>query len=582
MRKFAVLMLMATLISASATAKTRKVTLRIVETTDVHGSFFPYDYINQRPKRGSMARISTYVNRLRNTFGNNLLLLENGDLLQGQPTCYYYNYVATDEKNIGAQVTNYLCYDVQNFGNHDVECGHAVYDKWVDETNAVTLGANIIDTKSGMPYVKPYQIFVRDGVKVAVLGMLTPAIPSWLGENLWSGLRFEEMVSSSRRWIKHLKETEKPDIIVGLFHAGRDGGIITDDYEENPSERIAREVPGFDIIFYGHDHIKFGGQIESADGSKVWILDPSNNALNVADAEITFTIKDKGKKGIEVLDKKIEGRIVSIEDEELDQAFISHFKNQHEAVSQYVNRPIATFTESIYTRDSFFGSSAFTDLIQNLQLSLTGADISFNAPLAFNAKISEGVLHVSDMFNLYKFENLLCTVRMTGEEIRRHLEMSYDLWVNTMTSPDDHIMLLYSNALEDQQRLGFKNLTFNFDSAAGIIYEVDVTRPDGEKVRIISMADGTPFDLNREYKVAMNSYRANGGGELLTRGAGIKKEDINSRIIWQSEKDLRFYLMQEIERLGTVTPKANDNWRFVPEELAKPAIERDRKLLFGN
>lgn len=571
---------MTMLFATNLNAKSRTVKIRIVETTDVHGSFFPYDFINRRPKRGSLARVSTYVNRLREEYGDHLLLLENGDLLQGQPTCYYYNYVATDEPNIGAQLTNYMHYDVQNFGNHDVECGHAVYDKWVSETNAVTLGANIIDTKTGQPYVKPYQIFEREGVKIAVLGMLTPAIPSWLGENLWSGLRFEEMVESSCKWVKKIQETEHPDVLIGLFHSGRDGGIITDDYEENPTERIAREVPGFDIIFYGHDHIRFGGQMECIDGSKTWILDPSNNAMNVADAEITLTVKDKGRKGVEVVGKRIDGRIVNIESEELDEAFLAHFKDHHDAVNEYVNRPIATFTKSIYTRDSFFGSSAFTDLIQNLQLKLTGADISLNAPLAFNAEIKEGVLRVSDMFNLYKYENMLCTMRMTGEEIRRHLEMSYDLWVNTMTSADDHIMLLNADAQEDQQRLGFKNLTFNFDSAAGIDYEVDVTRPDGEKVRILRMSNGEEFSLTKEYKVAMNSYRANGGGELLTRGAGIKKEDIKSRIIWQSDKDLRYYLMQEIERLGTITPEANNNWRFVPEELVKPAIERDRKLLF--
>lgn len=571
---------MTMLFATNLTAKPRTVKIRIVETTDVHGSFFPYDFINRRPKRGSLARVSTYVNRLREEYGDRLLLLENGDLLQGQPTCYYYNYVATDEPNIGAQLTNYMHYDVQNFGNHDVECGHAVYDKWVSETNAVTLGANIIDTKTGQPYVKPYQIFEREGVKICVLGMLTPAIPSWLGENLWSGLRFEEMVESSRKWVKTIQETEHPDVVIGLFHSGRDGGIITDEYEENPTERIAREVPGFDIIFYGHDHIRFGGQVECCDGKKTWILDPSNNALNVADAEITLTVKDRGRKGVEVVDKRIDGRIVSVEGEELDEAFLAHFKDHHDAVNEYVNRPIATFTKSIYTRDSFFGSSAFTDLIQNLQLKLTGADISLNAPLAFNAEIREGVLRVSDMFNLYKYENMLCTMRMTGEEIRRHLEMSYDLWVNTMTSAEDHIMLLNADAQEDQQRLGFKNLTFNFDSAAGIDYEVDVTRPDGEKVRILRMSNGEEFSLTKEYKVAMNSYRANGGGELLTRGAGIKKADIKSRIIWQSDKDLRYYLMQEIERLGTVTPEANNNWRFVPEELVKPAIERDRKMLF--
>ena len=152
---------------------------------------------------------------------------------------------------------------------------------------------------------------------------------------------------------------------------------------------------------------------------------------------------------------------------------------------------------------------------------------------------------------------------MTGEEIRKHLEMSYDLWVN------------------DKQRYMFKNLAFNFDSAAGIDYEVDVTQPDGKKVRILRMSNGEPFDENKWYRVALNSYRGNGGGELLTKGAGIPHEELKSRIIYQSDRDQRYYIMKEFEKSGRLHPKAHNNWRFVPEEWAGPAIIRDRKLLFG-
>ena len=158
--------------------------------------------------------------------------------------------------------------------------------------------------------------------------------------------------------------------------------------------------------------------------------------------------------------------------------------------------------------------------------------------------------------------------------------MSYDLWVNTMKSPDDHIMLLSDDAKDDKQRYMFKNLAFNFDSAAGIDYEVDVTKPDGEKVRILRMSNGEPFDETKWYNVAMNSYRGNGGGELLTKGAGIPREELKKRIIYQSERDQRHYLTQEIEKAGRMNPQAHHNWRFVPEEWTLPAIERDRKLLF--
>ena len=107
-----------------------------------------------------------------------------------------------------------------------------------------------------------------------------------------------------------------------------------------------------------------------------------------------------------------------------------------------------------------------------------------------------------------------------------------------------------------------------------------MTKPDGEKVHILSMSDGQPFDPQKTYRVSMNSYRGNGGGELLTRGAGIPQKELNSRIVWRSERDQRYYLMQEIEKAGKINPLPNHNWRFVPEAWTLPAIERDRQLLF--
>lgn len=185
------------------------------------------------------------------------------------------------------------------------------------------------------------------------------------------------------------------------------------------------------------------------------------------------------------------------------------------------------------------------------------------------------------MFKLYKYENMIYVMRMTGREIRRHLEMSYDQWVNTMTCPDDHLLLLDERNQNDKQKCGFKNLTFNFDSASGIDYEVDVTRPDGDKVKVLRFSDGRPFDEDGWYRVVMNSYRGNGGGELLTKGAGIPKDSLKGRIVYQSDKDQRYYLAKEIEKRGRIHPKANNNWRFVPEAWTVPAIIRDRKLMFG-
>ena len=557
------------------TAKPRTVQIHIIETSDVHGCFFPYDYITRKPKAGTLARVSNYVRQLREK-GDAVVLLDNGDILQGQPVCYFSNFVDTTETNIAARVCNYMRYDAQTIGNHDVETGHHVYDAWKKAMDYPLLGANVVDRKTGEPYLRPYTIIERDGVRIAVIGMLTPAIPSWLGEELWSGLRFDDMVESARKWVAYVKANEHPDLIVGLFHSGKNNGITTTEYSENQSLQVAEEVGGFDIVFFGHDHTRFSRDATNKDGKNVILLDPANNALSIAQADVTLSLS-KGKWKVDSID----GHLVDITDTPVDEDFVAHFKDFTDKVQNYVGRQIGTLKHDIHSRDAFFGPSAFNDLIHDLQLEITGAQISITAPLQFNTKLTQGPIYVSDMFNLCRFENQLYVMRLTGKEIRKHLEMSYDQWVNTMRSPNDHLLLLSNSTRGDQQRLGFKNYTFNFDSAAGIDYIVDVTKPDGEKVEIQRMSDGQPFDENKWYKVAVNSYRANGGGELLTRGAGIPRDSLQARIIWKSQYDLRHYLIDWISRQPEFNPQPGHNWKFVPEDWTTEAAKRDSELLFG-
>ena len=571
-------------VQAQQTSKT--VTLKVIETSDVHGHFFPWDFMENRPLKGTLTRANSYINREREKFGDNLLLIDNGDILQGQPCVYWTNYVMPEDENLAAGVINYMKYDAETVGNHDIEPGHKVYDKWIREVRCPLLGANIVkeeckngeaDPQSIYTGLQPYSVHVKDGVKICVIGMLTPAIPNWLNKSIWKGIEFEEMVGCARKWVKYILENEKPDLIFGLFHSGKDGGIVTPDYEENATAAVAREVPGFDVIFFGHDHQVHNEWITDKEGKQVLIIDPSCWVQNVAEAEIKLTIKD-GK----VVNKDIKGTIVNVRDEQIDEQMMAHFQKDIDAVKAYVSQKIGRFESPIYTRDSYFGNSAFTDLIHNLQLQITKADISLTAPLSFNSTIKAGEVTMADMFKLYRFENLLFTLRMTGEEVRKHLEYSYDMWTNTMTSPDDHALRLNADSKDDQQRTGFQYYTFNFDSACGIDYEVDLTKPDGEKVKILRMSNGEPFDEKKWYKVAMNSYRANGGGELLTQGAGIPKDSLEARVLFHTDRDQRHFLTEEIRKMGTLDPKPNNNWKFVPEAWAKPALERDRKLLFGN
>ncbi|MBR5436541.1 MAG: bifunctional metallophosphatase/5'-nucleotidase [Muribaculaceae bacterium] len=571
-----ILMAMA-MTSVVAFAVPTQLHIKVVETTDSHGNIFPYNFITRQAGKGGLSRVSTYVNSLRAQSGDDcVILLDGGDNLQGQPSAYYYNAIDTVSEHLLASAMNYMRYDAAVIGNHDIEAGHSVYDRLSRQFSFPLLGANVIRTKTGRPYFLPYTIIKRQGVKIAIIGITTPTIPQWVPQNLWEGMRFNDIQKTAEYWIRVLNDfDEKPDIVIGLFHSGLENKYKSPYYSpENASFDVASQVPGFDIIFMGHDHQRYKGYVDSSDGSRVLLLNPGYNIYSVAVADIDLTI-DNGK----VTKNAILGEIVDLGGTAPDPNFNNRFAAQYQAVSDFVSRKVGTFDCDISTRDAYFGPSAFVDLLHQIQLDISGADISFAAPLAFDATIKAGDIYVSDLFSLYRYENRLYVMELSGKEIKDYLEYSYYLWTKQMYSAKDNL-LWFKN--EDPSTHNLQNLSYNFDTAAGIIYTVDVTKPKGEKINIISMADGKRFDPTRIYRVAVNSYRGNGGGGLLTDGAGIWRSMLKRRVVSSTERDLRYYIMKRIEEMGTVSPKPLNQWKFIPEEIVGPAIERNRKDLFGS
>ncbi len=577
-------LLLILLLSSALYSQTVK--LKIIETTDEHGQVFPYSFTNGREMNTSLAQVMTYVKEERSKKDQNVILLSGGDLLQGTPLVYYYNFEKTDVPHVFAQVMNYMGYDAGAVGNHDIETGHPVYDRFNKELNFPWLAANAVNTSNGQSYFKPYTIIKKDGIKIAVLGMITPAIPTWLPRNIWSGMEFDDMILCAKKWVKIIKEKENPDLLIGLFHSGVEYTYGNQTAEtpknENASELVAEQVPGFDIVFVGHDHHGWNFTVKNIEGKTIPILGGINAARTAAVADVDLNFNSATKSW----NKSITGEIVEIKNFKPDSDFMSKFNYAFEAAKKYVEHPLGTFTESISTREAIFGDSKFVDLVHRIQLDITKADISFSSPLSFDVTIPKGTITVGNMFDLYRYENLLYTMELTGQEIKDYLEYSYSLWFNQMKDENDHLInfdyddsgKIRTNPRSNSPLL--KGVFYNFDSAAGINYTVDVSKPAGERINISSMSNGSPFELDKKYKVALNSYRGNGGGHLLTDGAHISKETLDKRILNSTDKDLRFYIMKWIEKQKTIEPKALGNWKVIPEKWWQAGRERDYSLIF--
>ncbi|MCD4833627.1 MAG: 5'-nucleotidase C-terminal domain-containing protein [Bacteroidales bacterium] len=556
--------------------------LVLVETSDVHGAIFDYDFINDRKASGSLSKVQTYLTGLRKN--NNVILMDNGDILQGQPIVYYYNYENVSDEHICSKVMNYMQYDVATIGNHDIEAGHAVYDKLKNEFSFSWLAANAVKKSDGLPYFEPYKIINKDGVKIAILGLITPGIPDWLPEELWTGIEFNDMVESAKKWVPIIMEKENPDLLVGLFHSGYDytyGNVDYDSYKnENASLIVAEQVPGFDIVFVGHDHYTWNEKIKNINGDEVIILGPANSARQLVTASVELKLNSEGK-----YEKSIIGNVIEMSAYKADSLFNLEFKNEFNEVKEFVSKEVGVFENSIYTHKALYGPSEFIDLIHQIQLEISNADISFAAPLSFNSVIKEGPVYVRDMFKLYRFENFLYTINLTGEEIDKYLEYSFANWFNTMTNENDHLLLFkldkngnpeYSEKYNSYLLL---NNYYNFDVASGIKYVVDITRPVNDKVTIISLSNDDQFYTDSTYSVAVNSYRGNGGGGHLTSGVGLSKKDLIDRRISSTDKDLRYYMMKWIEEKQSVKPILKNEWLVYPADWWEKAKQKDKELL---
>ena len=549
-----------------------KGTLHIVTTGDVHGNWFDEPYVEGQARKTSLMSVYAWVDSLRRAVGKqNVLLLDAGDCLQGDNAPYFFNYVDTEGEHMFVQLATYMGYDAVAVGNHDIETGHKVYDKVAAQLEAhgiPFMGANALDNKTGSSYFTTYEVFQRGGFNVAVIGFTNPNIEAWLDEPIWEGIHFESLIPSVQSWVDRVREQENPDVVVVLTHSGTgdgDGSSL-----EAQGLDLLESLHDVDVLVCSHDHRPI---VKEKDGT--WLINGGARAGNVGHAVITKT-KEGGKT--------IRAEYVRMDKSKVDKGMKAHFQQAYDMVKYFTLQPVGQLAMELRTRDAYRGMCDYVNLVHTVQLEGSGADISFAAPLTFNGTVSAGQIIYDDMFTIYPFENQLYVLNMKGSEIKDYLEYSYDGWIQT---PGQHVLKIEDepDARTGAPKWSFSNRTYNFDSAAGLVYTVDVTRPAGKRVRIVSMADGTRFNPEAWYKVAMTSYRASGGGDLLIEGAGLDKDELEARVLSRLP-EIRRMIYQYFTQHETVDAALVGNeavlgsWRFVPEKTVGPLMEKDMDLIF--
>ena len=538
----------------------------ILATNDIHGRFFDSLYNDSKTNSTSISKVSSILTSIKDTSKVRPILIDLGDHLQGDNSVYYYNFIDTTSQHVFSKIVKYLDYDAVVIGNHDIEAGHPVYDRLAKELKVPYIAANAININTQRPYFKPYKIVKRAGVKIGILGMTNPNIKSWLSNNLWSGIEFEEVTKNLNYWIEYLKEKKKVDFLILATHTG----IGEESYSlENPSLYIAKNFSQINVVLAAHDHKTYNIKSIHKDNRETILIESGNRGSALSKVDVIIEKNRNSTRNIIMSSANIPS-----ENYKSDKKFNDRFNKEYKDVKSFSNKIIGSIGLEISSRDAFIGSSDYMSLIHKIQLESSGADISFAAPLSFDVLIKKGDLTYQDLMNIYPFENQLYIIELTGEEIRNYLEFSYSKWIRSEISDTNTILNLGSAS----GKYFFKERYYNFDSASGIIYEVDLTKAAGKRVRIISMNNNSKFDLQSRYKVAISSYRASGGGDLLLFGAGLDEEEREKRVI-QRLGDIRDLIYQYLKREKAIIPSNENNWKFIPETMEKK-IREEYKILF--
>ncbi|MEA3321891.1 MAG: bifunctional UDP-sugar hydrolase/5'-nucleotidase [Bacillota bacterium] len=522
-----------------------KLNLTILETSDIHGSIMPLGYGNNKYEPLGLAKVSTIIKEER-TKEQHVLVIDNGDLIQGTPLTYHYVKKQSYEENPMIRVLNHLNYDAAVVGNHEFNYGMDVLKQAVKHSSFPWLSANILEEQSGNPFLgKPYIIKQYDSAKVAVLGVTTHYVPNWENPAHIEGLTFENVLQSTQKWVSFIKEKEKPDLLIVSYHGGFEKdpttGEITENLTgENQGYEICQKIAGIDILLTGHQHRTIATYINN-----VLVLQPGVNGQMVGKATIVFE-KEAGMW--KIVDKKAE--LKSVEQVEADQYVIELIQDYETATQKWLDIPMGKIKGDMMVEDAHqlrLGDNALIEFINKVQMKVSGAEISNSALFHINSPGFPANVTMRDIVSNYIYPNTLKVIQLTGQDIKDALERSASYF---MIGKGGEVVVNPSFITPKPQH-------YNYDMWEGIEYILDIRRPIGERVVKLTR-NGQEMDLDQKFEVVMNNYRAGGGGDY----AMYRDKPVVKDIPMDMSELIANYILEE----KVINASVNRNWKVIWKE----------------
>jgi 2',3'-cyclic-nucleotide 2'-phosphodiesterase/3'-nucleotidase len=559
--------------AAPAARGPKRYALTVMGTTDLHGHVFNWDYFKDAEyadKAGNaqgLARISTLVNQVREEKGRcNTLLLDAGDTIQGTPLTYYYAKVDPITAEGGpvhpmAQAMNAIGYDAVALGNHEFNYGIETLRKFESQCDFPLLGANALDAKTQRPAFPPYFMkrFHVPGappVRVAVLGLTNPGIAIWDKAYVQGKLTFPGLEEQAAKWVPKLRSMGA-DVVVVSAHSGTSGRSSYGDqlpYVEDAAADVARRVPGIDAILVGHAHAEIAELrvVNEQTGKTVVLSEPLCFAerLTLFDIELVFA---KGRWEVESVSASLRNSNAVADDPRIT----GLLREEHAKVVEYVNQVVGTATATLTTAVARYKDAPIIDLITKVQedvvtAALAGTEyaslpvIAQASPFSRTSEIPAGDVTIRDLSSLYVYDNTLVAKLMTGAQVRAYLEYSAEYFVQTAAgAPVDVEKLTNAGGRPD----------YNYDYVSGLRYEIDIAQAAGSRIRNLTFR-GAALDDAQQFVLAVNNYRANGGGAFPYVAS--------ARELWSESTEIRTRIAEWVTARGVLDPRdfASVDWRL--------------------